>query len=886
MQIVIIGATMYGMEQAVRLARQGHSVLLTTAGSFPGEDLLGTMEAYWDPAAVAGIAAFTAQAGFSSPVDMKAALLRRLKEAGVTCAFYTRAVAPLLCGGKLCGLLLAGPNGVFSQPCQLVVDATGLQAPSFQLSGTPVILKQGTALPVHTPLRLLGALTAPIEGQHPDLFDPKRLHVVREAVLPRDMTPSQALSFQMEVRDRLLRQLGQRPDAAGLLCDTALPTCLDATLCAPPVSPEGWLRREDPVVLPENTTTFAPDGVILKGKTLPYDPERGLEEIHAQAIGCEKRQVLVCGGGTAGIWAALCAAREKADTLVIERQTALGGTRTQGGVVGAYCGNRNGLFQDMWAQIRSFTGEYPGRGAPNPITEAVFLSHAAKESGLQVRLGCQIFATLVENRRIQAVFSVGEDGLFAHRGIQTVDGTGEGLLCALAGCDAQIGDSQLEMTQNFSQWRRCTAERKAYSHHDQDVLLNTDDREWNRCTEQVLLSTGEYDLYPMLTPRESRRIRGRKTVTLRTVTRGQRWTDTLYDAYSTFDPHGRSFSPEARLGALPALGKARFAAVPLGALLPEQLDGVFITGKAISASQEGSNYLRMNPDVMSMGWIAGKLAADCVKLGCDSTELDLKPLQTFLLEKLALVAPPQDTQAVIAATLLTQVLSGDEPAVFNEVVLARPEGLGELLRRAAEIQCYSKQPLLDMCRMLYHDTAGQARLTALLQQLDEENPALVYTDRQRATGVIRGGVHGEADAYWQMNRLVVLLCQEQCREATGVIASVLAHTLTGDTWSNPTSIYSSARLDSNTIANYDRILCLAHGISQMPDPVFLPQLQRLLGDVAAITPPSRPIWREYLLLRLTEAAIACGGDAEALLTAADLHTDYALVRKAIQKLKQ
>jgi hypothetical protein len=138
----------------------------------------------------------------------------------------------------------------------------------------------------------------------------------------------------------------------------------------------------------------------------------------------------------------------------------------------------------------------------------------------------------------------------------------------------------------------------------------------------------------------------------------------------------------------------------------------------------------------------------------------------------------------------------------------------------------------------------------------------------------------------KIHLLVVLLCQEQCREATEVIASVLEHTLTGDTWDNPTSIYSSARLDSNTIANYDRILCLAHGICDMPDPVFLPQLQRLLQDVVAITPPSRPIWREYLLLRLVQAAIACGGDADALLAAADLHTDYALVRNAIQKLKQ
>jgi len=880
MQIVIIGATMYGMEQAVCLAQQGHQVLLTTSGSFPGEDLLGTFRAYSDPGAVEQIAAFTGEKDFSTPVAMKAALLRRLEQAGVTCWFYTRAVAPLLKDGAVCGLLLACPNGLVTQPCTTVLDATQLQAPSFQAVGMPLLIKKGTVLPVRTVLQTSAALTAPLEGQHTDLFDSQRLHMIQEAALPRDMTPTQAADFLMDVRAHMLRPLS---NAAQLRCDSALPLFLDTELTAPEVRLQGWYRKNDPISLAEQEKTTA-DTVVLNGKHLSYDPQKGLELSHAHALGCNEHDVLVCGGGTAGIWAALSAADRGAHPLVIERQPALGGTRTQGGVTGIYCGNRNGLFQDMWEQIKGFTKGFPGGGSPNPVTEMLFLSHTARERGLQVRLGCQIFCAFVENRRIVSVLSVGDDGIFADRGLQTVDGTGEGLLCALAGCDAPVGDPQMEMTQNFSQWRRCTADRKAYSHHDQDILLPTDNEEWMRCTRHILHSTREYDLFAMLTPRESRRVRGRKTVTLQTVARGQRWADTIYDAYSTFDPHGRSFCTEGRLGALPALGKARFAAVPLGALLPAQLDGVLVTGKAISASQEGSNYLRMNPDVMSIGWIAGRLAADCAARGCDCPELELTDLQAFLLEKQALIAPPVDTQAVTAASLLARVLAGDEASVFNEVVLARPEGLGALLCRAAENKSYFKEPLLDMCRMLYGDTAGKDRLIALLQKLDEENGAMIYRDRQRATGVIRGGVHEEADDYWQINRLVVLLCEAQCGDAVPVISSVLAHTLPGDTWENPTSIYSAARLDSNTIPNYDRILCLCHGISAMPDPVYLPELERLLRDVVATKAPQRPIWRDYLVLRLIHAAAACGGDAQKLLDSAKLDMQYALVRNAAKKL--
>ena len=886
MRIVIVGATMYGMEQAVALAQQGHQVLLTTSGSYPGEDLLGTFRAYCDPEAVARIAAFTGKKDFLTPVAMKAALLDRLEQAGVRCVFYTRAIAPLLKNGAVCGLLLACPNGIETQPCSLVLDATALQAPSFQVSGEKTRIRKGTVLPVRTSMQSDGRLPAPLEGQQPDLFDPQRIHLVHTAVLPEDMTPSRTLAFLMENRSAMLRKLQEQQGIAQLRCDSALPLFLETQLTAPNPKLTGWLRRNDPVVLPETTDGAAADTVVLNGKRLAYDPQKGLEAYHAESVGCTRHDVLVCGGGTAGIWAALSAAERGAQTLVIERQPALGGTRTQGGVVGIYCGNRNGLFQDMWERIRGFTEKLPGNGRPNPVTEMLFLSDAAKKSGVQVRLGCQIFCSFVSKRRIVSVMSVGDDGLFSDRGVQTVDGTGEGLLCALAGCDAPVGDPQLQMTQNFSQWRRCTDGRKAYSHHDQDILLPTDNEEWMRCTKHILRSTREYDLFPVLTPRESRRVKGRNAVTVRTVSRGQRWKDTIYDAYSTFDPHGRSFCTEGRLGALPALGKARFAAVPLGAILPEQLDGVFITGKAISSSQEGANFLRMNPDVMSIGWIAGRLAADCVKQGCDCTQLDLTPLQTLLQEKQAIIAPPQDSQAVTAASLLGRVLAGDEASVFNDVVLARPEGLGEMLRRAAENKCYFKKTLLDMCRMLYHDTAGQAELTELLRQLNEENGKMIYRDRQRATGVIRGGVHDEADDYWQMNRLLVLLCQEQCRDAVPVIASVLKNTFPGDMWENNTSIYSAARLDSNTIPNYDRILCLCHGISAMPDPVYLPELERLLRDVVGVTPPRQQIWRDYLVLRLVQAAVACGGKASALLENTGLDMQHAIVRDAVKKLTE
>lgn len=882
MHIVITGATMYGMEQAVLLAQKGHHVLLTTAGSYPGEDLFGTLRAYSDAAAAEWVCVFTGEEKFASPAAMKAALLRKLLAAGVRMAFYTRAAAALLHQGHLCAMLLAMPNGLTVHACSAVLDATLLQSPSFQAAGAVLSIPKGTRLPMRT------ALIAPAVPDsallsfaewHTDLFDHSRLHITEHHELPTAMSPSDALSFLMKRRAELLRKSRRTEGLENICCDTVQPSVLEMAMEAPKPAIHSWFRRNDLFSVPIETEGNTPDTIVLNGRWLPYDSAIGIAPEHMKAFVPIQHDVLVCGGGTAGIWAALAAAERGVETAVVERQSTLGGTRTQGGVVGLYCGNRSELFQEMWERIRGFVSDLPGNGAPEPVTEALFFDCAAAQCGIQVRLNAQLCHVFTKGRRIAGVLSVGEDGLFVDTAAQFIDATGEGLMCALAGCDAEIGDPEMHMTQNHSQWQRCTYGRKAYSHCDQDIMLNTDDDEWMRCVQNNLLHTSEYDLYEMLTPRETRRIRGRKQVTLRSVARGQRWKDTLYDAYSTFDPHGRSFGLEGRLGALPALGKGRFAAVPLGALLPAQLDGVFITGKAVSASQEGMNFLRMNPDVMSVGWIAGYLAAECVRMHCDANSLDLAPLQTRMLRKHALIAPAADTESINAAMLCTRVLAGEDDTVFNDVVLARPDQLDVLLRRAVANGTFSKRLLVDMCLMVYHDVSGQERLTSLLRELDEKNGVILYNDRQRDTGVILGGVHGKADDYWQMNRLMILLASEQCRCAIPVIASILAHTVPGGNWKNSSSIYSSVRLDTNTLPNYDRILCLAHAITAMPDPAFLSELKRLTLDVISVVPPPAQIWRDYLIIRLIQAFAACGGKADELLLKADLDHRYAVINQ-------
>ena len=880
MDILILGATLRGIRAALYYAAAGHNVRLATALSYPGEDALGTFAASADEAARARVLALCEKDTPPSPAGMKRGMYRALKHAGVRVDLYTRFAAALTKNGRIAGALLSGPQGLCSVPCAHIIDATTLGEPSFQTAGQRTILKAGAPLTLRQPFLVSGALPPDMMR---DPFDQSRAHMMKTLALPMDMTPTGARQYLSQERLSFLRALALDSRYAALALDTALPCALETPpVAAPEVELDGFFRLTDDTLPALFQNKEAPDTVNLNGLSLPYDPRTGLTKAHVQALKKEKHDLLIAGGGTAGAWAAIAAQKEGVSPLVLEKGAYFGGTRTLGGVSGLYCGNRSALFQRMWRALNDFAKDLPG-GKPSHASEMLYY---ASQIGENARLCASVCFAEAEESRIGAVLSVGEDGVFADAAEQVIDATGDGALCALAGCAFDLGDEKTHMTQNFSQWYRCAPERRAYRPLDQDVMDASDNGEWARCAENALLNADEYDLFEVLTPRESRRIIGRDRITLRDIVLGKRTPDVIYDGFSTYDPHGRGFGLAGRLGALPALRLPLFAAVPLGALLPRDLNGVLVAGKALSADQDGMNHFRMNADVMSIGHIAGRIAARCAKAHIDADALPLCGLQEALVKDGALTAPApgEKTFALSAVALCARIITGEDEAAFSLAVLARPEGLKELLQAADDAKCVSGRTATDMCLLLYGDARGAERLIKQLIALDQKNGQIIYRDRQRDTGVIVGGAVGAGDDYWRMNQLAVLLANAGERRAIPAILSLLQNTVPGGGWENGASVYASIRLDVNTIPNYDRALCLAHAISDLPDACFAAELERLMLDIAALPAPQAAIWRDYLLLRLLSAFARCGGDAAALLPRLKLDTRYKTIRDGLAAL--
>jgi glycine/D-amino acid oxidase-like deaminating enzyme len=183
--------------------------------------------------------------------------------------------------------------------------------------------------------------------------------------------------------------------------------------------------------------------------------------------------VLVVGGGTAGVAAAVAAARAGADVLLVERTNALGGLATGGliilllslddgrgrPVVGGLCQEvterlaaRGAAYfpapsewgrpdEALIERDRSFGlvwGRPPHRVrysvAYDPEALRLVLLELLEDAGARLLLHAQAAEPIVEGGRVTAVTFQSKAGRFAVRAKAVVDATGDGDLFAAAGC--------------------------------------------------------------------------------------------------------------------------------------------------------------------------------------------------------------------------------------------------------------------------------------------------------------------------------------------------------------------------------------------------------------------------------------------------------------------
>lgn len=198
-------------------------------------------------------------------------------------------------------------------------------------------------------------------------------------------------------------------------------------------------------------------GATGYGKVPKKDKSGFITEKEREVPVAGEFDVVVCGGGPAGIAAAIEASRLGARTALIENNGCLGGVWTSGLLTWILD------YDHQPGILREITDELTRRGARSPVETVrnsyafdheamkLLLDDLCRDAGTVVRFHSRICQSVVEKGRLTHVITESKSGREAWKASIFVDATGDGDVAALAGCGFDFGDSgNNHTTQPFS----------------------------------------------------------------------------------------------------------------------------------------------------------------------------------------------------------------------------------------------------------------------------------------------------------------------------------------------------------------------------------------------------------------------------------------------------
>jgi len=597
-------------------------------------------------------------------------------------------------------------------------------------------------------------------------------------------------------------------------------------------------------------------------------------------------QVFVAGGGTAGAMAAIGATSKGANTIVADFFQDLGGTKTMCGVMGYYHGYRN---QPYFKQ--------QDEEANRLAVEAHMTKRLGRMSYLlqQVRQGDgQFFGSTILCGAIASENNV-KGGLVCRQGTLeaiyadvSIDATGDGDLATFAGAAFDHGDARTGKTQNYSQWDiRGAGKVPSSTSRDYDIIDNTRIAEVQRGLFISHYEAHCYDFYPMLAVRESRRTKGEYELNVIDAIEGTHFPDVVCLASSDFDPHYVGLSDYTRCGFLLPHSIDIVVEIPYRSIVPKGLNGLLLSGRGFSQTQEAYQFTRMTSDLIVLGYLTGQIAATLSFNGTRAKDFDISPLQQ---EWAALGYYPEGYLSKQTGNKI------EAPGEAERRVNALSQGKREYLYACIKLPKQQAVPLLKES----FQTASDAQTQLLIAQAlawfgDQTGSNVILRDlnnlyvQEREKGypadfvdnydLIRGREHNVLEGlFWRINQHIALLARSGYEGAKSTIRTILENTTSGGPMMKRESEYFDGRIDLKLVPFHNRILNLSYFIERLPDTQFIVGLEKLLQDPHVggyrTSEYEKVRWRVYggdLELHIAAALARSGGKRGYELLADYLH---------------
>ena len=359
--------------------------------------------------------------------------------------------------------------------------------------------------------------------------------------------------------------------------------------------------------------------------------------------------VLVVGGGTAGHIAAIQAGRAGAKTLMVERNSQLGGTTTTGGVAFP------GLFDAWGKQVIAGIGwelveesvELDDGELPN------FAKVPQRHWQNQVYTNQFLYAILAEEKCAlagveiafyefpQAIIRTDDGwqvdcfGFGTRRRVrckQIIDCTGGAEIVGMLGLPRLREDERQPGSILFMLGEEHQPARNKLHQlyvHGADSTNSRTATKANLTGRKSILARVRKEkkrlmhLQPETGFRESYRIQGETLITVNDYTSGRVFDDAISYAFYPVDLHTKS-------GVRPKpLKPGKVPTIPLRALIPKGSRNIIVAGRCVSSDRLANSGLRVQASCMGMGQAAGVAATLAAKSG--TTPLEVPPTEIHAL---------------------------------------------------------------------------------------------------------------------------------------------------------------------------------------------------------------------------------------------------------------
>lgn len=396
----------------------------------------------------------------------------------------------------------------------------------------------------------------------------------------------------------------------------------------------------------------------------------------------EQVPVAVLGGGTAGPFAALAAARNGAGTVIFESGWSLGGISTCGGIHCYYHGLPGGLQDAVDADTDGRADDLGGKdrvGGFHPEARKIAFESALQEARAEARYGWTAVDAITVGERVQAVIVARPGELLMVEPQVVIDATGDGDVAAKAGAPIMYGRETDGVSHQYSQ-SAAQLDNGKLGHYNFDAGY-VDPRSVEDLTRgrrhalQLYWREqgfgGEkrpFNISYLLGLRQSRQVVCDHVLSLADQVANRHFDDVVAYTSGHQDNHAFDYQNENDESMLWCWGLGFWKRVmqhqlPYRSLIPRRLSNVLVACRAVGLSREAHMLFRMIRDMHRVGEAAGTAAALALDVDGEVRRVNVDELQARLRETGALLAAPPAEVAVGDPEELVATLVDGEPRV-------------------------------------------------------------------------------------------------------------------------------------------------------------------------------------------------------------------------------